>query len=225
MRGSRGETVEGAPLARLAPIGSMSEDAEPPLALLFPRPVARRMHPSVLDETILEALSACAAFLEAGEWRGRENELVNLFALGFLMPRICPPGGNLDPTQIGIEVAVPQVAEPGKRRTADVRKDLVLWRAPRTTNWTPSVPSESRVLAVMEWKSLNNTGIAERTPAKHRTHESDIRWLQAATSLDTAMNGYAVLADLRAKSFVVRCTIVRAGQVVLPEHEFRRRTG
>ena len=182
------------------------------------------MLPAALDEAVFDSLDACARFLSQGGWRGRENELVNLFVFGYLLPRLCPPAGNLDPTQIGIEVAVPQLAESGKRRKSDVRKDLVLWRRARTTNWTPLEPGVSRVLAVMEWKSLNNIGIRESAPRKRREHEHDVQWLQASTRLDEEMTGFAVIADLRSESFSLSCTVIRSG-IMMVNREFRGRSG
>jgi hypothetical protein len=80
-----------------------------------------------LDKLIRTALTEFAADLSSRKWHGRENELVNLFTFGHLLRLGCPPRGNLDPTQIGIEVAVPQLPYWGKNPKRDVRKDLVIW--------------------------------------------------------------------------------------------------
>ena len=65
------------------------------------------MDSAILDELILGALEDLSRYLGSHEWRGRENELVNLFVFGRLLPRACPPNGTLDPTQLAIEVALP----------------------------------------------------------------------------------------------------------------------
>jgi hypothetical protein len=63
------------------------------------------------------------------EWRGREREVVSLYAFEFLASR-AGGSGLRSPAQIGIECAVPQVLANGKRQ---VCKDLVIWPEPRMT--------------------------------------------------------------------------------------------
>jgi hypothetical protein len=87
-----------------------------------------------------------AAFLGADSRRGRENEVVNLYTFACLLARACRPGGPLDPTQLGIEVAVPQLRGRSNRHQPDVRKDSVIWRPPRATKWMAASPAQVPVL-------------------------------------------------------------------------------
>lgn len=167
-----------------------------------------------LDLLIRTSLSDFANDLHEHEWHGRENELVNLFVFGHLLRLGCPPKGRLDPTQIGIEVAVPQllVRKPGAKKA--VRKDLVIWRLPRTTFWSKSPDGdECPMLAVMEWKSLNNVGAKEN---KHRKQEiftkHDIDWLQCSTRQHPGMIGYAVFVDLASPRRMIKCHRVFDGE-------------
>lgn len=65
-----------------------------------------------IDDLIRSTLSSLTDELSTVEWTGRrEREVISLFCFGHLL-RECRPGAFLhDPTQIGIEVAVPQVSE------------------------------------------------------------------------------------------------------------------
>jgi hypothetical protein len=169
-----------------------------------------------LDALILSSLDELRLYLASHDWRGRENELVNLFAFGHLLPRACPPNGMLDPTQFAIEVALPQLPDWGKSPKRDVRKDLIIWREPRITNWTKRENKESAALAVIEWKSLNNIGIKERVAAKKREHEGDIDWLRRTTARSASLSGYAIFADLTSSPPTLACTVVRSGEVAKP---------
>lgn len=96
-----------------------------------------------LDVTITQALTSLARELSGVGWSGRrEREVVSLFCFGHLL-RQCKPGGVLyDPTQVAIEVAVPQI--PGQRNLtgssrskAQVCKDIVIWPRPGMVTWGP----------------------------------------------------------------------------------------
>lgn len=176
-----------------------------------------------LDTIVLDALQACGEFVAASEWRGRENELVNLYALGYLMPRLCVAGGPFVPTHLGIEVAVPQLPGRSNRKDPDVRKDLVIWRSPSITTWMSPNATPSAVLAVMEWKLINNIGRPERPTQKRREHESDVAWLLASSERLVGLTGYAVFVDLQARPAPFELTIVRAGAVL--SHRVIRASG
>jgi hypothetical protein len=153
-------------------------------------------HP--LDSIISQSLFSFAAMLRATGWYGREREAVSLYAMGYLVP-YCRPGTVLyDPTQIGIEVAVPQLG--GADMKAQVCKDLVVWPAPAMTCWDagrqPTVPP----LAVLEWKK-----------GRSSVYGPNVDWLTQFTARWPTTVGYAITVDLRRRRFLLRCTRVMAG--------------
>ena len=152
---------------------------------------------NALSEAIRVALADFASDLRSVAWYGRENELVNWFAHGHLMRVVADSGTSLDPMQIGIEVAVPQIAEPTARHRRDVRKDLVIWRRPKQTCWIGPRQHGEPPLAILEWKSMNNVGVPESEPKKRREFAADVNWLRAATRRSPDLLGYAVFVDLR----------------------------
>jgi len=124
-------------------------------------------------QSLIESrLVALDQFLQASDWYGRENELVNLFAHSFLAKE------PIHAAQIGIEVAVKQLpSDAGKKL---VRKDLVLWSRPNETLWIGGQPVNDPV-AVVEFK-VND----------QRECDDDIAWLKGFTSLYPAVLGYSV---------------------------------
>lgn len=157
-----------------------------------------------LDTEIYSALSVFATEILESSWDGRrEREAVSTFAFGPLLERINPDGFLTDPTQIGLEVPVPQVvlpAEDGTGKKRQVCKDLVIWENPRMTCWDseddPTIPPS----AILEWKFSTN-GISER----------DVRWLTAFTSEYPDCTGYAVTANRPGSPFILSCTRVSGG--------------
>ncbi len=125
-----------------------------------------------MTELIERSLSRCNAFLTRTDWRGRENELVNLFAHHCLAPEIREDGILRSFDQVGIEVAVPQVT--GSRKKL-VRKDLVIWPEPLMTVWT-GMPA-----AIVEWKRNDSSECA-----------GDVEWLKLFTNRFPGTVGYAV---------------------------------
>jgi hypothetical protein len=168
-----------------------------------------------LDEIVLAALRDVQVFLRQSAWRGRENELVSLFAFGHLLRLGCRPKGPLEPTQIAIEVAVPQVSGWSSRQKAVVRKDLVVWRAPAMTAWTEAPIAQDPVLAVLEWTALNNVNGESLRTKKLRKYDLDVRWLSQATASRPSMSGYAILVDLVAP-VTITCRLVRGGAEITP---------
>lgn len=126
---------------------------------------------------IEESLSRLNMFLREGNWYGRENEVINLFAHHFLMAHV-GEGPFLDPSQIGIEVAVKQIPKVGRKKL--VRKDLVLWNEPFGTVWEGIVPKNSPA-AILEWKVGR---IAEC--------DADIKWLLNYTNIYPQVLGYSI---------------------------------
>jgi len=91
-----------------------------------------------------KTLKEFSAFIRDSEWRGKENDCVNLFAHRFLAKRIRP----ID--RIGIEVAVPQLG--GKGRKQAVRKDLVIWKRSGGATWGRDWKAKDVPQAILEWK-------------------------------------------------------------------------
>lgn len=93
---------------------------------------------------IEKSLKEFSAFIRDSEWRGKENDCVNLFAHRFLAKRVRP----ID--RIGIEVAVPQLG--GKGRKQAVRKDLVIWKRSGGATWGRDWKAMAVPQAILEWK-------------------------------------------------------------------------
>jgi hypothetical protein len=128
-------------------------------------------------ECIEAALLDFGRFLMDSDWYGRENELVNLFAHSFLAGSAGPSGPVLS-AQLGIEVAVRQLARPGGK--ALVRKDLVVWSTPKETVWSKGVATNTPA-AIVEFK-INN----------RKKCDYDLEWLSAYTKLYPSVVAYSV---------------------------------
>jgi hypothetical protein len=140
------------------------------------------MHQNRQWHQIVEgSLKELRCFLINSRWRGRENEVVNLFAHRFLWSHL-GEGPFIDPSQIGIEVAVEQIPKAGAKKL--VRKDLVLWNKPLETVWGTEKEFNAPAV-IMEWKAdkIDKCAI-------------DMRWLQAFTRLNPEVLGYSVCALL-----------------------------
>jgi len=112
-----------------------------------------------------KTLKEFSAFICDSDWRGKENDCVNLFAHRFLAKRVRP----ID--RIGIEVAVPQLS--GKGRKQAVRKDLVIWKCSGDTTWGAAWKAKAIPQAILEWK-------VKRGPAAKPTISArDRAWLKA----------------------------------------------
>ena len=131
-----------------------------------------------LDELLARALTCFHAELVGTGWWGREREGIGLFVFGHLLPLVGRPP-LLHPTQIGIEVAVPQLSRPGAK--AQVNKDLVLWSEPRQTCWDASGRPVVAPRAVLEWK-CGARELAGR----------DLEWLVAFSRLHQGFTGFSV---------------------------------
>lgn len=161
-----------------------------------------------IESLVAPALRSFHADLGAGGWFGRENEVVNLFAFGHLLPRLA--AAQVAPTQLGIEVAVPQIPRADHpRRRPDVRKDLVIWPEPRMTCWRSPTENRQRPSAVLEWKTRNNTRPRRSLAAASRAHALDIEWLREfALQDDDAFVGLAIFVDLTPTVPVLRAAHV-----------------
>ena len=125
-----------------------------------------------------KALREFSSFLKQTEWRGKENDCVNLFAHRFLAKRVQP----LD--RMGIEVAVPQLG--GKGRKQAVRKDLVIWGKGGQTTWDAAWKAKAVPQAILEWK-------VKRGPnAQPIISSRDRAWLKAFKSKHRGFIGVCV---------------------------------
>lgn len=160
---------------------------------------------SALDEPVRSALKAFADDALDGSWSGRrEREAVSLFAFGPLLDQISQNGFLEDSSQIGIEIAIPQVTvgnEDQKSKKSQVCKDLVIWPEPRMTCWDQNGNPTIVPAAVLEWKFDSN-----------RVSRRDVGWLKAFTSEYENCVGYAVTANPPESEFTLSCTRVTATQ-------------
>jgi len=172
-----------------------------------------------LDAVIEAALQSMIRELRTSAWYGRERELVSLFVLGHLM-RLCGMHEVLHtPTQIGIEVAVPQlVGRGGQRKKPDVCKDIVIWPQPSMTCWGRHGDERCYPLAVLEWKSLNRHDRGTVLTQKRHEHTTDLHWLTVMSGSTSPFVGYAVLVDQQASP--TRMAVARACQGEVAEGWF-----
>lgn len=127
---------------------------------------------------IERSLRGLDKFLKESDWKGRENEVVNLFAHSFLAFEVKDEGPLNSISQLAIEVAVPQVTGSCKKY---VRKDLVIWPRPLMTAWSEnSLPA-----VIMEWKRDAPSACAQ-----------DIEWLSVFTGRHRQTLGVSVCAFL-----------------------------
>lgn len=152
--------------------------------------------------------------LSTSTWYGRERELVSLFVLGHLVP-LCSANSILQkPTQIGIEVAVPQLkGRSGKRKKSRVCKDVVIWPKPSMTCWGHHGSERCYPLAVLEWKSLNRNDCRTVCAKKRHEHTTDLRWLTAMSSLASPFVGYAILVDQQKSPVHITAARVCRGEI------------
>lgn len=158
-----------------------------------------------MDQLIAQSLSRFLRHVRETKWSGRENEAVNLFALGFLLKGTLA-GAKLQPTQIGIEVAVANAPKKGKN--AQVRKDLVIWPEPGMNRWHPGGLPQNRPLAIMEWK------VRRPGAAKPRGIIHDLAWLKSYSAKSACPDfvGYCVLLNLLSLPAEISVTRVAEGK-------------
>jgi hypothetical protein len=145
--------------------------------------------------------------------------MVNLYAFGHLAKQVRPGTILSDLTQIGVEVTVRQLPRlHHELKWMTVRKDLVVWPAPRMTLWKAEKPCNklpaNEPLAVMEWKVNHflNKAVHQENKLAHTQRKGDIQWLRD-TSRRSGMAdfiGYAVLVE-NVKAKVLSCVRVKAG--------------
>ncbi|HEX8174073.1 MAG TPA: hypothetical protein VF543_03020 [Pyrinomonadaceae bacterium] len=143
-------------------------------------------------------------------WNGREREAVSLYVLGYLQKQCGEDKLLREPTQIGIEAAVP--SSPKLNSKGRVCKDLVLWREPKMTCWNERWEAVNPPLSIMEWKVF-------RLPSsKAQVYPQDVAWLKSYATLFPSMFvghpfvGYAVALDLLQRNFRLSVTRVESGE-------------
>lgn len=152
-------------------------------------------------QIVEDSLNELGYFLNSNNWRGRENEVVNLFAHRFLWSHL-GEGPFIDPSQIGIEVAVKQIPSAGCKKL--VRKDLILWNKPLETVWRTEKGFNAPAV-VMEWKADRIARCA-----------TDIKWLQAFTHSNPEVLGYSVCAFLKQER---RISFSRIAKGIIETHQ------
>ncbi len=151
-----------------------------------------------LEELIAESLREFTAFIIRTGWRGREREAVSLYAFGFLVPRCRPDGVLREPTQIGLDVAVPQL--PGPARKALVCKDLVIWPEPAGNCWDEAGKTTRKPIAVLEWKARTES-----------ISTYDEQWLQEFSAESPTFVGFAISIHPRGTATTLTASRVRGG--------------
>jgi len=139
-----------------------------------------------LSTQIHAALKQMELHLHKSDWRGKENECVNLFAHRFLAKRVRP----ID--RIGIEVAVPQLG--GKGRKQAVRKDLLIWKRGGATTWGADWKAKAVPQVILEWKVKRGPG------AKPTISARDREWLKAFKSNHRGFTGVCITVAYGSKT-------------------------
>jgi hypothetical protein len=154
-----------------------------------------------LDRVVRESLSRFVEGIFQNRWLGREREAISLYAFGYLQNYCKSESFLRDPTQIGIEVAVPQLKQ--QKRKNQVCKDLVIWPEPGTTCWDQNWQPVHHPVAILEWKA-NSTKVSEK----------DVDWLREfSTDLENFI-GYALCLDLDNRNFRLKCARIRKRKVI-----------
>jgi hypothetical protein len=133
-------------------------------------------------QLIQNAVDQLDAFLKSSPWVGRENEVVNLFAHRFLASVISTDGPLRSMRQIGIEVAVRQLATAKKQY---VRKDLVIWPVEDMTVWT----GDGTPAVIVEWKTNDSEACKQ-----------DVAWLRAFCAANPNTLGVSLCATITGHS-------------------------
>jgi hypothetical protein len=158
-----------------------------------------------MDQLVTQSLRRFLEHVRKTRWTGRENEAVSLYVFGFLVGSTLA-GVALDPTQIGIEVAVARAPKKGKN--AQVRKDLVIWPTAGMNRWHPGGSPRNKPLAILEWK------VRRHRAAQPRGAGHDLKWLKAYSSKTARPDfvGYCVWLDLASSPAAVSVIRVAKGK-------------
>jgi hypothetical protein len=149
-----------------------------------------------IDDVISTSLRQLAADPHVRGWSAKERNWVNYFAHGFLLQQCKPDGVLRHPTQITIEVGVPQ--PPGYRKPT-THRDLVIWSQPGATCWSQNWAPVCHPLAIIEWK-VHRPNHRNVEVLKERT------WLRKYCAWEPATVAYAVEIDWNPQSFTLSCS-------------------
>lgn len=152
-----------------------------------------------LDQSVEETLTYFVDEVFRRDWYGREREAISLYAFEFLLPTLVSDNQDFHSSQLGIEIAVPQLNKPGSK--SQVNKDLVIWPKPYMTCWDSFGEPTQTPAFILEWKA-NTKMISDR----------DIEWLSEFSTGDDDFIGYAVTFDLKQRLFRLRCDRIHKGK-------------
>jgi len=169
--------------------------------------------PEPLRNLLTEAFFEYEKWLSTSLWRGKENDCVNLFVHGFLYPKITSEGPIFDPTQIGIEIGIPQGKGLGKKQS--VRKDLVIWPRPEMTTWNLEWKAEHFPIAVIEWKAR------KKKSGDPLISPYDLNWITKYSLLRENFIGCCATVDFTEPTTRLETALIVTGRV---EENFHRQT-
>lgn len=155
-----------------------------------------------LDRLLADALPRFIADIRRDEWRGKERDCVNRFAMGYLIDACIKNTCRFlkHPTQISVEMPIGKPRGVGIKKS--LSKDLVIWREPWTncwdTEWNPSLSP----LAVIEWK-------VTRGPKGGQKADHEKAWLRAFARSNPKSVGYAVRLRFDGVNPGCRITVAR----------------
>jgi len=155
-----------------------------------------------LDTIIRQCLVSFEKDLANGDWVGRENEAVNLFAFGYLLKCVKNNSILYDFSQVGIEVSVQQVEKENGGKS-NVRKDLVIWSKAKMTRWNKEKKPVNQPLVIMEWKLKGFSKSIDARIAKNKELEKDSNWLKKFSKNEPNFVGYSVLVDIKSHKLEV----------------------
>ena len=130
-----------------------------------------------------------------------------MFAFAHLVPSCSPEGPLEHPAQVGIEVSVPQIAGPRRKRV--VAKDLIIWPRPRMTCWDDEGRPSVAPMAILEWKTA---GYPKLTSGS-RNQREDRAWMSAWTEVHRSAIGFLVLLDFTPARTTLAVDRVHRGQI------------
>lgn len=152
--------------------------------------------PIPIDDVMATCLTQLAADPHVRGWSAKERNWVNYFAHGFLLQQCKPDSVLHHPTQVTIEVGVPQ--PPGYTKPT-TNRDLVIWSTPGATCWNQEWAPVCHPLAIVEWK--------EHRPRRPNVEVLKERaWLRAYSAWAPDTVAYAVEMHWSPETFTICCS-------------------